>query len=70
MQIIYQGKPRTTGTATSPALTVGDFLAREGISAGACVIECDGEILQAGQAAATPLREGMKLNVFRIVPGG
>ena len=34
------------------------------------VVEVDGEIIAADAEAATPLREGAEVNVFRIVAGG
>ena len=33
-------------------------------------VKADGEIVAADAVAATPLREGAELNMFRIVAGG
>ena len=65
MQIIYQGKSTETD-----ATTVGGFLASVGVAAGEAVVECNGEIVGAADADATPLEEGAELNAYRIVAGG
>ena len=65
MQIVYQGKRTETD-----AETVGGFLASVGIGEGEAVVEYNGEIVGAADAAATPLAEGAELNAYRIVAGG
>ena len=65
MKIQYQGKDTETGAAN-----VAAFLEENGIVANEAVIELDGEIVAADEAARTQLREGAELNVFRIVAGG
>ena len=65
MKIKYQGKETETN-----ATTVAAFLQDNGIAANEAVIELDGEIVAADAVAATPLREGAELNMFRIVAGG
>ena len=65
MKIRYQGKETETG-----ADTVAAFLATQGVDAAEGVVELDGEIVAADSVAATSLREGAVLNVFRIVAGG
>ena len=46
------------------------FLAVQGVKSEEAVVELDGEIVAADSVAATSLREGAVLNVFRIVAGG
>ena len=65
MTIRYQGKG-----IQREATTVAAFLEKSGIAANGAVAELDGEIVAADAVAATPLREGAELNVFRIVAGG
>ena len=65
MKILYQGK----GTETDSA-TVAAFLAVQGVKTEEAVVELDGEIVASDSVAATPIREGAELNVFRIVAGG
>ena len=65
MKILYQGKETETDAAT-----VAAFLAVQGVKTEEAVVELDGEIVASDSVAATPLREGVELNVFRIVAGG
>ena len=65
MKILYQGKETETDAAT-----VAAFLAVQGVKSEEAVVELDGEIVASGSVAATLLREGAVLNVFRIVAGG
>ena len=65
MKILYQGKETETDAAT-----VAAFLAVQGVKSEEAVVELDGEIVAADSVAATSLREGAVLNVFRIVAGG
>ena len=65
MKILYQGKEVETDAAT-----VAAFLADNGVNVAEAVVELDGEIVAADSVAATSLREGAVLNVFRIVAGG
>ena len=65
MKIRYQGKETETDAAT-----VAAFLAVQGVKSEEAVVELDGEIVAADSVAATSLREGAVLNVFRIVAGG
>lgn len=65
MKILYQGKEAETDAAT-----VAAFLAVQGVKSEKAVVELDGEIVAADSAAATSLREGAVLNVFRFVAGG
>ena len=65
MKILYQGKE-----AETDAVTVAAFLAVQGVKSEEAVVELDGEIVAADSVAATSLREGAVLNVFRIVAGG
>jgi thiamine biosynthesis protein ThiS len=65
MEIKYQGKATETD-----ATTIAAFLAEWGVKPTEAVVEVDGEIVAADAMAATPLREGAELNVFRIVAGG
>ena len=65
MKILYQGKETETDAAT-----VAAFLAVQGVKTEEAVVELDGEIVAADSVAATSLREGAELNVFRIVAGG
>ena len=65
MKILYQGKEAETDAAT-----VGAFLAVQGVKTEEAVVELDGEIVAADSVAATSLRDGAELNVFRIVAGG
>ena len=65
MKILYQGKEAETDAAT-----VAAFLAVQGVKSEEAVVELDGEIVAADSVAATSLREGAELNVFRIVAGG
>ena len=65
MKILYQGKEAETDAAT-----VAAFLAVQGVKTEEAVVELDGEIVAADSVAATSLREGAELNVFRIVAGG
>ena len=65
MKIKYQGKEAETDSTT-----VAVFLAERGVKPTEAVVEVDGEIVAADAAAATPIREGAEVNVFRIVAGG
>ena len=65
MKILYQGKETETDAAT-----VAAFLAVQGVKSEEAVVELDGEIVAVDSVAATSLREGAVLNVFRIVAGG
>ncbi len=65
MKIKYQSKETETD-----ATTVAAFLAERGVKPAEAVVELDGEIVAADATAATPLREGAELNMFRIVAGG
>ena len=65
MKIKYQSKEMETD-----ATTVAVFLAERGVKPTEAVVEVDGEIVAADAVAATPLREGAELNMFRIVAGG
>jgi len=65
MRIKYQSKETETD-----ATTVAAFLAEQGVKPKEAVVELDGEIVAADAMAATPLREGVELNMFRIVAGG
>ena len=65
MKILYQDKETETDAAT-----VAAFLAVQGVKTEEAVVELDGEIVASDSVAATPLREGAELNVFRIVAGG
>ena len=65
MKIKYQGNDEETA-----ATTVAALLAERGVKPKEAVVELDGEIVAADAAAATPLREGAEVNVFRIVAGG
>ena len=65
MKILYQGKEAETDAAT-----VAAFLAVQGVKTEEAVVELDGEIVAADSVAATSLRDGAELNVFRIVAGG
>ena len=65
MKIRYQGKETETDADTAAA-----FLADNGVNVAEAVVELDGEIVAADSVAATSLREGAVLNVFRIVAGG
>ena len=66
MQITYQGEAAQCRDGD----TIAAFLSAAGADHAKCVIELDGEILPPGAAEATPLHEGAKLDVFRIVAGG
>ena len=65
MKVKYQGSEIETD-----AVSVTAFLSSQGVKAEEAVVELDGEIVAADAMAATPLREGAELNVFRIVAGG
>ena len=65
MKIKYQGNDEETA-----ATTVAALLAERGVKPTEAVVEVDGEIVAVDAAAATPLREGAEVNVFRIVAGG
>lgn len=65
MKIRYQGNETQTDAAN-----VAEFLSSQGVKPTEAVVELDGEIVAADAVAATPLREGAEVNVFRIVAGG
>ena len=65
MKITYQGNETETSAAT-----VAAYLNEVGIAAKGSIVELDGAIIAADAAAATSLREGAELNVYKIVAGG
>jgi thiamine biosynthesis protein ThiS len=66
MQLILNGETRET-----PALaTLADLAAWLELPAFGSAIELNGAVVRRAQHAATPLREGDRLEVVRLVGGG
>ena len=66
MQLILNGEPRET-----PALaTVADLAAWLDLPTFGSAIELNGEVIRRAHHGATPLREGDRLEVVRLVGGG
>ena len=66
MKFTVNGKPRTL--EGSP--TIADYLRHLGVSPLAVAVELDGAIVKRDQFEATPLHEGAKLEVVRMMGGG
>jgi len=65
MKVTYQGRETEAGENT-----VAGFLEAAGVERRNCIVEFDGDILPLDAQERTPLREGARLEAFRIVPGG
>jgi thiamine biosynthesis protein ThiS len=50
--------------------TVADLAARLGLPAFGSAVELNGEVIRRADQAATPLKEGDRLEVVRLVGGG
>jgi len=65
MKITFQERELETS-----AVTVAEFLKSQGIEFKCVIIELDGKLFSTEASLSEPLREGAKLNMFRIVAGG
>ncbi len=66
MKLVLNGQPRET-----PLLaTVADLAAWLGLPAFGSAIELNGTVVRKADQAATPLKEGDRLEVVRLVGGG
>ena len=65
MKITFQNREIETAETSVDA-----FLASQGIDARGAIVELDGELLDGGSVASATLREGARLDAFRVVPGG
>lgn len=66
MHLILNGEPQDT-----PALsTLADLAAWLGLPAFGSAIELNGEVVRRAHYATTPLREGDRLEIVRLVGGG
>ena len=66
MKLVLNGEPRD-----APALaTVADLAVWLALPAFGSAIELNGEVIRRADQAATPLKEGDRLEVVRLVGGG
>lgn len=66
MKLILNGEPRE-----APVLaTVADLAAWLALPAFGSAVELNGEVIRRADQAATPLKEGDRLEVVRLVGGG
>lgn len=66
MKIVYQGRPEETAC---PSLA--GYLAAKGVDAAKAIVECAGEIYAPGaDLTGVALKDGVEVNVFRVVAGG
>lgn len=66
MKLVLNGAPRE-----APALaTVADLSAWLGLPAFGTAIELNGSVIRKAEHSATPLREGDRLEIVKLVGGG
>lgn len=66
VNVTVNGKPRQI----EPGATVGDYLRQLGINPLAVAVEHNGAVLKRELFDATPIREGDRLEVVRMMGGG
>ena len=66
MKLILNGAPRDT----PELVTVAELAAWLALPAFGSAIELNGEVIRRADQAATPLKEGDRLEVVRLVGGG
>jgi sulfur carrier protein len=66
MRVIVNGEPREIAAGT----TATGLLAALDLAQAPVVVERNGEILRRGDQPATPLSEGDRLEIVRLVAGG
>lgn len=66
MHLVLNGEPQDTPTLS----TLADLAAWLGLPAFGSAIELNGEVVRRTHYATTPLREGDRLEIVRLVGGG